>query len=154
MIAFVITSLIALGNGPTIVSAPPEPSTVSTDKANLGSCRGDRKYVDLGRVMFLKNNEIDVDHPDGKFHITLDRQKIRIQRSNGKADNETHVLNVGNMLDGEPDIVLTLGLLDHRFVLYWKETFLHRSHRQGLFQILGQSLVPLCQGVGGGDLID
>lgn len=151
MITFLALAFLTGYGSPTSVSA--EPSRIEADVGDLGSCLGDKGIFELRRIMFLTNRTIDIDSA-GKFRVTLDRQKVKIQRLSGASGGEVHIVNVGNIISGEPDIVLTLGILDNRPVLYWRETFLHRRYRQGVFSIVGQSLVLLCQGSGGVDLTD
>jgi hypothetical protein len=148
MFTFYIFALLIASEGRPTTVLPP------AGGESLGSCRSNSEYINLGRVMFLKNEVIDLKDTNGLVRVALDRQKVRMQRVKLGVVQETVIVNVGNIISGDPDIILTLGMLDDQPVLYWKETFLHRSYRQGVFKILGQSLVPLCQGMGGGELID
>jgi hypothetical protein len=47
------------------------------------------------------------------------------------------------------DIQLKLVTFEGALALYWRETYLHRTYRQGLFEIQGMRASPLCEGAGG-----
>lgn len=48
------------------------------------------------------------------------------------------------------DVDLSFVVLDNEIVVRWKETYLHRQYRQGLFRISGSGISEICTGTGGG----
>jgi hypothetical protein len=144
--------------GTSAASAMPGPTSPSADPAThsvgLGSCRGADGFLELRRIALLENRALDFRDSGKIFRVTVDGPKVRIEQLASREDHGIYVVNLENILKGNPDIALTLGLLDDRPVVYWRETFVNRSHRQGIFKIKGQSLVPLCEGKGGVDILD
>jgi hypothetical protein len=104
--------------------------------------------------MFLENDELDFDGRHGKLHISLEGQEVLIA-TRPPAETVTTARNIGNAVskrEDDADVDLKLGLLDGKLVLYWRETYLHRIYRQGLFSINDQDLAPLCEGRGGSEV--
>jgi hypothetical protein len=128
----------------------------------LGSCLApDRRPLDLRRVALLQNRELLLDSKNGRVRAVLEGQKVSLHIE-GSPDDEHIVRNIGDLVggsEGRADVFLTLGFLDNRPVLYWRETYQHRSFRQGLLSISpeaaradwAQVLTPMCEGRGGVD---
>lgn len=125
---------------------------------SLGSCLDqDRRPVDLRRVMFLENRELERDTPYGSIRIILSRQTITIRTIRRHGEETWRPIDVGVLVgrDGATaDVEVRLGLHEDQIVAYWRETFRHRMYRQGLFRFQDQELVPVCNGNGGEDIFE
>jgi hypothetical protein len=130
-----------------------------------GSCIGsDKQPFDIRRVMLLQNRELVLDSGAGPIRLVVQQQHFRAYLENSR-DGEHWVTNIGERVseDKRADVFLTLGFLDGRPVLYWRETFQHRSFRQGVMRISPEVvakahadwreiLTPICEGRGGVDV--
>ena len=152
-----MSALVSWLIGLALLSGP-----VSNGK-DFGSCVTPAKpSVDIRRVSFLLNRELVLKSRAGPLRIVLQEQHFRVYLENSR-DGEGWSTNIGERVGkGEPaDVVLTLGYLDEKPVLYWRETFQHRSFRQGLIGISAEVakadadwrriLTPICEGYGGSD---
>ena len=144
----------------SLLMIQPGPVSNGTD---FGSCMNPRgSPIDIRRVMLLQNRELVLDSSVGRVRIVLDGQRFRLHRLN--SPNDEHVAgNIGDRVrqsDDRADVFVTLGFLDDRPVVYWRETYQHRSFRQGLLNIEPEAmnanwsrvLTPLCEGRGGVDI--
>jgi hypothetical protein len=127
---------------------------------DLGSCLAPAQPpVDLRGVMLLQNRELTLDSDAGPVRISVEGQRFRLDVLD--SDDRRHIVgNVGDTVSGADDrldVFVTLGMRDGQPILYWRETYQHRSFRQGLLTIdLGavnadwaHVLKPLCEGMGG-----
>jgi len=128
--------------------------------SDLGSCLNDRgPPIDLRHVMLLPSHELTMDSRVGRVRISLDGQRFSLYLISSP-DDEHVVGDVGDIV-GRPharaDVFVTIGFLHTRPVLYWRETYQHRTFRQGLLNIEPQAmngdwtrvLEPVCEGTGG-----
>ena len=119
----------------------------------LGSCLNERGPVDLRRVMFLENRYLDLGSEGATVKVELRRQTISFTTQAGTPEETIRVQDVARIVarnqEENPDVYLKLALLDGDVLLYWRETYLHRSYRQGLFRIVGRDLQRFCEGNGG-----
>jgi hypothetical protein len=132
-------------------------STIRAEPAStpqvLGSCISENGPVDLNRVLFLENRSMSIDNSNEQTQATLRGQIIRFRVNDG--EDTVYVQDIGTSIGvgGEDaDVILKFAILDNRQFLYWRETYQHRIYRQGLFNIIGHQLTPLCQGHGGVDM--
>jgi hypothetical protein len=141
-----------------LVSAGQEQPTRSPDGrtvilppgAVLGNClTSDRRPIDLKTVLFGDNRQIDA---NGRRY-RLDRQTLAWERI-GDPEGLRHATRIGPLVsrDGNIDIRLQFAFVEGRLSLYWRETYEHHSYRQGVFTIVGDDLVRLCEGEGGFDV--
>ena len=132
---------------------------------DFGSCGAPNgPSVDLRRVSLLQNRELELDSGIGRVRIVIDGQRFRLHRL-ASPDGELVAGDIGSVVNrsnGEEtaDVFVTIGLLDARPVLYWRETYQHRSFRQGLLNLdpmamnadWNRVVTPLCEGRGGVDV--
>lgn len=133
---------------------------------DFGSCRApDGPLIDLRRVSLLQNRQLELDSGTGRIRIVIEGQRFRLHRL-ASPDGETVAGDIGGVVnrsndEDTADVFVTIGLLDARPVLYWRETYQHRSFRQGLLNVdpvamnadWNRVLTPLCEGRGGADVI-
>lgn len=144
--AMMLISAIAASQNP--------PMTAQTlDLSGLGSCSTQNGFVDLRRVAFLENRSIDTESPTGTIRISVSEESVDIQSIGEGSNHRTFVHDLGDQLGRglDIDIELKLGILEGNLVVYWRETFQHKSYRQGLFTVAPPNLMPLCEGRGGFD---
>lgn len=100
--------------------------------------------------MFLENRSVDFSTPDGQRRLSISGESVIIGDPRRK-EAGIYIDNIGYKVGkgDDLDVQLTLGLLDNRLVLYWKETFIYRTYKQGLFVVTGERIEFLCQGIGG-----
>jgi hypothetical protein len=109
--------------------------------------------------MFLENRELELDSSRGPVTLSIDGQRFMMRWTDPAANGAIRLTNVGEQVGrgATADVMLRLGLLEGRPVLYWRETFQNRQYRQGLFRIdlevVAQdrldALDALCEGSGG-----
>ena len=150
MITFVLSALIAHG------AMEPQQSAAATGRRDpreilLGSCRAQGRDIDLTRVDFLENRSIERESPNGPVRVEISVQSVSIELIGTQSNHPMIVHDIRRAIEHgqDLDIDLKLGYLDRDLVLYWRETFQHRTYRQGLFTVSPPSLVPLCEGRGG-----
>ncbi len=147
---------------PLLCSAQPSVNPLSEQVLSpqlleLGDCLNGHKVVDLTTVLFISNRVLR-EKPDAGFdQVTLMDQTLVFQAhlsSQGRFDYETPydlAFFVGDA-KGDADLDLSfVELEDGRKAVFWRETYKHRSHRQGIVTWDGPKLVKLCEGTGGVD---
>ncbi len=155
-----MSALVSWLIGMAVLSGP-----ISNGK-DFGSCIGpEKQFFDIRPVLFLQNRQLLLKSSAGPLRIELQRQHFQVYLENSP-DGEHWATNIGEWVSkGEPaDVFLTLGYLDDKPVLYWRETFQHRSFRQGLMKISPEVakaqanwrkiLTPICEGQAGGDVYE
>lgn len=143
--------------------APAPESVLSRDALQAldetGTCLGPGGAVDLSRVMFLENQSILIDGPDGPLRVSIDGEDLLILQYAGSSREREYFNNIGYQVDPDDDldVELKLALVKGALAVYWRETYRNRLYRQGLFGIDvnqlfkadGRALVSLCSGRGG-----
>lgn len=151
-LAFVLVAVL-IGASSTKAQLQPvqltEEQTRSFDP--LGHCEQNGHSIDMRRVMFLENRSIDMNSRTGPLRISIDHSDFIIEEVGQRSRHRRFINDVANTIDpaGNLDIELKLAYYNGNLLLYWKETFQNRHYRQGLFNIVGADLTPLCTGVGG-----
>lgn len=128
-----------------VILATPVSGTVEPNRT-AGSCIGDKGAIDLQTVLFIRNQSVTI---DGETVARLDRQSVRMSSAMKGPQKQVHVYNISSLVSNNgdsPDIYLEFALLAGRPHIYWRETYQHRLYRQGLFEIDGFSITPLCEG--------
>jgi hypothetical protein len=151
MVAGAILLLAAMQGQPqpiTVVSVSEE-QLPSFDP--IGNCEGHGRSVDMRRVMFLENRSVDVDGPGGPFRLSIQGEELVAEGVHPGPERPHFYEDVDSRIDmnSDLDIELKFAYFEGKLTLFWKETFNNRIYRQGLFDIVGHSLTPLCEGRGG-----
>ncbi|HMG48122.1 MAG TPA: hypothetical protein VK614_11755 [Allosphingosinicella sp.] len=148
-----LLAMAAILAGTPVPTPPPpahvRPSTETAEIADPGSCRGSGGPVDLRRILFFENRALEFDSPEGPMRISLLGPHVDIDALNPNPRFTGFRQNIGNAVgrgENDADVVLKLGLLDDRLVVYWRETVQNRPYRQGLFSVLGMRLEAVCEG--------
>jgi hypothetical protein len=158
--------LLALLSQPVLVQpAPPAPAVSGTrirrppidhGALQLGNCNGSPDLVDMRRVMFLENKRLDYVLPSGLHRFEVDGENLRIIDISESGTGYAYSYRVDLELErelGPMDLIVKLALFQGRLMVFWKESYLHRSYRQGLLTVEAPDLrlVPFCIGSGGSD---
>ncbi|HKE94961.1 MAG TPA: hypothetical protein VKB34_11685 [Povalibacter sp.] len=103
----------------------------------------------------LSNTSIKQVSGNRSWQISLSDLSVLVQDLKPQSDDQPiKVYEIRRLLRGKelPDIDLTLGLLDRAVVVYWRETYKHRTYKQGLFKVVDGELTLPCEGFGGVDV--
>ena len=122
------------------------PSTLDRDAITIGSCQSHNRFIDLRRMMIHENRWIDVTGEHGRERVRVSGEHVSFE-----TPDRTVTLDVAEYITGGANLDLNLRLasVEGKFVLFWHENFQDRLYRQGLLEIVGEHLVPLCEGRGG-----
>lgn len=146
VLSFVITSYFQADSS-KITPSPPAPDLVA------GHCIGKNKTIDIGKTAYLENKQILWTNEKKSFLVSLHDETVRVEPIKSLLPSPVHIYNIGHLVSpkSDIDIRLKLALIDNELYIYWRETFEHRSYRQGMFHVSGEKLTPLCEGTGGLD---
>ncbi|MCE3252336.1 MAG: hypothetical protein K0Q67_1346 [Cellvibrio sp.] len=103
-------------------------------------------------VIFIKNESIKYRHENKFIFLKINDENIKISETiDSKIDPDSEkIVQIDSLIgDNDPDINLTLILLDGEYGVYWRETFQHKKYRQGIYKYEGNSLVSVCAGEAG-----
>jgi len=121
---------------------------IATQLGPLGNCETpEGQQIAMGDILFIENRDIPLDGGDRTTRASIRGQYLDIVR-----DGEQGVVTRRRMIEEEVDfgtdldLELKFVLIDGAIGLYWRETFQHRVHRQGLFRITGERLSKICEG--------
>jgi len=124
--------------------------------SSKGSCKAEKVDLDLEGIYFLKNTMVKQSAKDGYRILEVDNDGVDIKYyANNDVLKRTIPLDVAmkilsfNKDKGDIDIEVNFILLDGQVAIYWKETYLHRLYKQGVFKVENDELVFFCQGKGG-----
>ena len=117
----------------------------------IGTCQGDGRSYNLRRLMLLENQMIEVDGPRGPLRVSISGEYLLIDTAGPPPRRAVYAANISDAVDpnADLDVELKLGYFEGTLVAFWKETFRHRTYRQGLLRISGETVTPLCEGSGG-----
>lgn len=126
-------------------------SGVDREAVRKGTCRG-RLDVDMQKVEFLDNDAVTISAAEFSVRLTIDGERIgedwrRPMPRHTWEEIETLIVDSS----GDIDLAARFARVDGAITVYWRETYLHRSYRQGLLGISVEGLYPLCQGAAGAD---
>lgn len=134
-----------------------EPGTVNSSRALLrdavkyGRCEGDQN-VDMRSVESLTGDRFTISRPTFEVTLTIVGERVHQEwkRPNARRtwqDIEAFVVDA----DGDVDVIASFVKVGDVVSIYWRETYLHRSYRQGVLGIGADGLYALCQGAAGAD---
>ena len=155
-----VSSLVefALLFGGQLETPPEQQEPIIASPRNLseswvGSCLAGEVAFDLSEALMISNRNIDVGNVGERTRARLDGESLIIL--NGDPDrSSSEIIDVGQLISPNDDIDVSLNFmsLEGRIALYWRETYLNRRYRQGVFSFDGTgNIVLICEGVGGVD---
>lgn len=120
-----------------------------------GNCTSSavRSY-DPRSFVFLKNRHVRWTRGNRTTEFKIDGERLWVYgRLNGEGEATRIPYQVDYIITGdvELDIEMDPVLLEGNLYVYWRETFRHRSYRQGLLEVTGMTINKVCEGNGGVD---
>ncbi len=112
----------------------------------IGRCNYDGGVIDLDEIWMLENQRV---RRDAATTLRIDDTKFYVERGASASISEPIYIIPS---DRPLDIDIKFAVVNGEIALYWRETFQHRSYRQGLLRINGDDLTPWCEGRGGVDV--
>lgn len=142
------------GRAQELIVVPP--TRIDRDELMLGNCRSEDQVIDLRRMMIHEHRWLDVIGEHGRTRTRVSGESLVFERRDQvspEGRTPIVVVDIGRILGGNEDLDIDLRLasVEGRFAVFWRETFQHRSYRQGLLEIVGETVVALCEGRGGID---
>lgn len=121
-----------------------------------GSCKSETVNLSLNNVYFLKDKSLIEPIVDGYkiLEINGDNFDVAYYSKDGKFkqlkfDNIALDVAANNKNNSDVDIEASFVLLDGQVAVYWKETFINRPYKHGIFKVDNDKLVFYCEGKGG-----
>ncbi len=121
------------------------------EAAPHGYCANSDGPIDLDAILFLRNESVRIGEG---LEARINGEHIYINEI-GQREAFTY-FSVATAISPTTDIDIRLEFasLNGQVFVYWKETYLHRIYRQGLFRIDATAdwpdrLTPYCEGEGG-----
>ena len=121
-----------------------------------GTCNFEGGSLSLNNVYFLKDKSLIESTIDGYriLEVNKDDFNIAYYSKNGKFkqlkfDNVSMKVSLSNKNNSDVDIEASFILIEGQVAVYWKETFINRMYKQGIFKIDADKLVFFCEGKGG-----
>lgn len=141
------------------LEVPPErqePVVVSPQNLSnswVGSCLAGETAFDLSKALMISNRSIEVENLGDSITARLEGESLMIL--SGDPDRlSSDIIDIGQLISPNYDIDISLSFmsLEGQVTLYWRETYLNRRYRQGVFSIDSTgNIAPICEGVGGVD---
>lgn len=132
-----------------------EPVVVSPrnfSSGRIGSCLDNGVFYDLSKALNISNTDIEILELGDRARAKIEGESIVLTKAiSGRFSSE--IIDIGHIVSPNEDIDISLSfvLLDEKVSLYWRESYLNRRYRQGIFRIDGaEGIVSVCEGVGGG----
>jgi len=139
-------------------SVQPHPQVVSPveviELAPYGYCVSAVGPVPMDTVLFLRNEEVDI---GSGLEARIRGETVYINETGHRDTFSYFSIATAVSPTADIDIQLQFALLDGELFVHWRETYLHRIYRQGLFRVEPQDdwpdrLVPFCEGRGGEEI--
>ena len=113
-------------------------------------CRSYEREIDVHSLPLLESRSIRIDERGVVRDVRLDGQRVIVSEQNRPGFS---VQDVGEEISpgAALDVVLNFALLDGKAVVYWRESYVHRTGRFGLLSVDGSRLSQICHGSGGVD---
>lgn len=142
--AFVLYSLFQF----SIAASASQLSSIEFSVDGYCKTNGGKSY-EMELVRHINNESIQTRVGSAEFILSLELDNLKAVEL-GNPDEEW-IANIADFLhtDYRPDVVISFAELDHEDFVYWRESYVHRTYRQGLFKFNGKTIVPVCTGVGG-----
>lgn len=148
-LAFVIlmpVSQASIAEPITVASVGPEDINLNSE----GACRSkDGQSFDMRNLRHISNESIKMPVNDSEFILSINSDILIVVEVG--LEDVRHIFNIKySASEGEKlDVIVTFAELDHEDFVYWKESYVNRIYRHGLFKFDGDDLVPVCSGSGG-----
>lgn len=113
-----------------------------------GSCvTRDGVEIDMRDLEFFVGDQIVMETKSGRMYASINGDQFVMSRDREGKDI-VGVIDVPFAIEKKDrlDISLSLVELENKHYLYWKETFLNRRARQGLFEYSPDKLSKYCEG--------
>lgn len=142
MLGFLAIILAGLGTEKAPLLTVPD----TEESAVVGSCKTiDGRSINLNRALIIEPVKINF---GDEYRIQISGERIHFHR-----DNRDKIVDAQDVINKEQDldILLKFAVMKGKLLIYWKETYRHRSYRQGLIEIKEDELEAICEGTGGLD---
>lgn len=128
-----------------------DPPSRPDQDVRLDVCVGEGQQYQPSLMPRLVDTSITMNVNDEPAQVRLEGENVVVQFDRPSGAN-TYILEVDSKFRNGPDIDVELSfvLLDGEIVVRWKETFVHRAYRQGLFRVQGSGIEEICTGTGEG----
>ena len=147
--------LVVCGSCATIEHAPPVEPTLNREmwrnSVRLGTCRG-AQDIDLSSIKAFEEEQMEVSGPG--FNVTLQIVGEEIIQRWAEPHARTTLHSIEDFVlgaSGDVDVVGRFVEVGGQIMIFWRETYLHRSYRLGLIGVSAHGLYSVCQGGAGAD---
>lgn len=145
---------MALPASAQAVQVAPSPGSEMLELETLtpGTClKSDGTHVDMRLAVFGENEEVDILQGSTRRRLRVDNAGVYFWA--GDHYYPAYML-ISGAKGGDLDLNLKIVALDGEVFFYWRETYKHRSFRQGLLRIVGDNIVPFCEGMGENPIVE
>lgn len=127
------------------------PPVTVIELAPYGDCVSSGGPVALDSILFIRNEWVQI---GGGLEARIDGETVYINEIDQRDAFSYFSIATAISPTADIDIQLQFALLDGELFVHWRETYLHRMYRQGLFRLEPQAdwpdrLVPYCEGRAG-----
>ena len=142
-----ILGVLSLWNVEPSNEPPVANSRLRSPQALLGYCAGAQGSLDMAKLLIVENRSISLSRSTATAEINQESIIYRYLPENNLA-----VFDINALIspDEDLDILARFAVYNGNLVIYWRETYLNRSYRQGVL-LLGERPQVLCEGRGGAD---
>lgn len=127
---------------------------LSAHALSFDQCTADGREIRPSRLPQISDNSIDYLVNDRPAEIRISGEDVVVEFDNTEGAN-MYILEVDEHYKAEYDLHITMNfvVLGEEIVVRWRETYLHRPYRQGLFRIAGPGIEEICTGTGNESLL-
>ena len=142
-----IFGLLSLWNVDAASDPPVATSRLRSPQILLGYCAGTRGSWDPAKLLIVENQSMPL--PRSMIVAEMNGESVIYRHL---PENNLTIFDIDALADpnADLDIIIRLALYDGNAAIYWKETYQHRSYRQGII-LLGDRPQVFCEGRGGAD---
>jgi hypothetical protein len=129
----------------------PPADRLSSHSRSLDQCTASGQQLQPSRLPQISDSEIRYLVNGRPARIRLSGEDVVVEFDNVEGAN-IYILEIDEhfRISSDIDITMNFVVLDDEIVVRWRETYLHRSYRQGLFRVAGAGIEEICAGTGGG----
>lgn len=138
-----------------LASAIPDASTPvivqPIEAAPHGYCANSDGPIDMGPILFLRDASVRI---GAGLEARINGESVYLNEIGQRESFSLFSIATAISPTTDIDIRLEFAFLNDQLFVYWAETYLHRTYRQGLFRIDAAAdwpdrLTPYCEGEGG-----